>query len=345
MTAMPGSRSPAPTFFVIGHPKCGTTAMYHALRAHPSIFMPKFKEPEFFAEDLRPRFEPPGGGRGPQTLESYLALFSGARPEQVVGEASPGYLRSHVALTRIAEFNPNARLIAILREPASLLNSLYLQARLSHNETAPDLRQALALEPMRRRGEHIPSSAYRPQALLYSEWVAYTAQLRRLYSLFPPEQVLVLVYEEYRGDNASALRQVFRFLGVADTVTVSAPRSNESVHLRSPRLDSFVHDLSLGRGAGLRMVRAGVKAVLPRPWRRRALDLLRRNVIYAEPPVPDPGLMAELRRVLAPEVNELSEYLHRDFVTLWGYPQLDVDSPARDLAAALASTERSGGGA
>ena len=75
-------RSPArtPDFFIVGHAKSGTTALYEMLRPHPQIFMPTLKEPWFFAEELRPlaALRPAGTGRTPSTLEEYLALW-GAR--------------------------------------------------------------------------------------------------------------------------------------------------------------------------------------------------------------------------------------------------------------------------
>ena len=45
-----------PDFFIAGHAKCGTTALYEMLRRHPAIFMPELKEPLYFATDLRRRF-------------------------------------------------------------------------------------------------------------------------------------------------------------------------------------------------------------------------------------------------------------------------------------------------
>src|ERR1700733_5877159 len=83
-----------PDFFIVGHPKCGTTALYEMLRAHPQIYMPDFKEPWFFAHDMRPRFQPVRSGTVPDTLERYMSLFAAAAPGQRVGEASSSYLRS-----------------------------------------------------------------------------------------------------------------------------------------------------------------------------------------------------------------------------------------------------------
>src|ERR1035438_4009729 len=93
------SQGRVPDFFIVGHPKSGTTALYQMLRSHPQIFMPDLKEPRFFASDLRAQMQPTAasGTSGfvlPQTWAEYLALFASALPDQRVGEASPSYLRS-----------------------------------------------------------------------------------------------------------------------------------------------------------------------------------------------------------------------------------------------------------
>src|SRR4030088_1366059 len=124
---MSGEQLRLPDFFIAGHAKSGTTALYQMLRRHPQISLPDSKEPWFFAPDMRPRFEPYLAGMPPETLEEYLALFAEARPEQRAGEASSSYLWSRTAAARIAEVQPAARIIAILREPTSFLRSLHLQ--------------------------------------------------------------------------------------------------------------------------------------------------------------------------------------------------------------------------
>ncbi len=146
------ARVPArvPDFFIVGHHKSGTTALYEMLKRHPQIFMPDLKEPRFFAGDLPARLEPPTARRLPATLEEYLALFADARPDQRAGEASPSYLRSHAAAGAIARLAPDARIIAILREPASFVRSMHLQLVQSHVETERDLAKALAAEDVLR---------------------------------------------------------------------------------------------------------------------------------------------------------------------------------------------------
>ena len=98
-----------PDFFIVGAPKCGTTALYEYLRPHPNVFMSTVKEPHFFAKDL-------GSYPHIKTDEEYAALFAGANEQHLrVGEASVYYLRSAVAIPNIREFNPDARLIAMFR--------------------------------------------------------------------------------------------------------------------------------------------------------------------------------------------------------------------------------------
>jgi hypothetical protein len=155
-------------FFVVGQPKAGTTALYEMLSQHPEIFMPKLKEPQFFATDMRRRFDPKGWPVLPQALGEYEALFAGAEPGQLRGEASTLYLPSRVAAGKIAAFNPAAKAIAVLREPASLLRSLHLQTLKDRNENEKDFSRALELEPMRRKGKKIPRTSYRPQEILYT---------------------------------------------------------------------------------------------------------------------------------------------------------------------------------
>ncbi|HTY97450.1 MAG TPA: sulfotransferase, partial [Solirubrobacteraceae bacterium] len=91
-----------PDFFIAGHQKCGTTALYLMLGAHPQIFLPAVKEPRYFATDLRSTRARSRPSDHTPTLEWYAALFAAAAPGQVAGEASPVYLRSRVAPAAIA---------------------------------------------------------------------------------------------------------------------------------------------------------------------------------------------------------------------------------------------------
>jgi hypothetical protein len=319
----PVRQSRVPDFFIVGHAKSGTTALYEMLRSHPQIHMPDSKEPWFFATDARPRFRPAMAGIGPQTLDQYLALFAGAGAEQRTGEASSCYLWSAVAAQRIAALQPRARIIAILREPADFLRSLHLQLLQDHIEYEKDLGRALALEAQRREGRRVPRRSHRPQMLLYSEYLRYTEQLRRYHAVFPSEQVLVLIYDDFKSDNEATVRRVLRFLDVEDACPVEVTQANPTVRMRSQQLDQMLHAVTVGRGRISGGVKAAVKTLTPRALRHDALGLALNRVVRAEPHPPDERLMLELRRRFKPEVVALGEYLERDVVTLWGYDRLD----------------------
>ncbi len=179
---------------------------------------------------------------------------------------------------------PDARIIAILREPAELLRSLHLQFVETYIETEADLRTALALEPARREGRQVPRHTYWPQALLYSEHVRYVEQLRRYHELFAPEQVLVLIYDDFRADNEATVRRVLRFLEVDDTVPIEPVEANPTVRARSQRLHELLHAVSVGRGPFSLAVKEAVKALTPTGMRRRARDAAQRRIVFAEPP-------------------------------------------------------------
>jgi hypothetical protein len=311
-TTPPGE---VPDFYIVGHPKCGTTALYEMLRRHPEIYMPELKETRFFARELHPRSPP----SLPASLEAYLALFDAARPDQRVGEASPSYLRSHAAAGRIAELRPDARIIALFREPASFVRSLHMELLRDHVETEKDLGAALDLETVRGQKHELE----RHPGLVYSEYVRYIEQLGRYAAVFPREQIMVIIYDDFRRENDATLAAVLGFLGVDQTLAADPIEANPTVQVRSVRLYEMLQSLYLGTGAPAAAVKWMIKALTPRRLRLRALDAFRRQVVYAKPDSPDEQVTRELKLRFKPEVVALGEYLKRDLVTLWGYDGLD----------------------
>jgi hypothetical protein len=310
-----------PDFFIAGHQKCGTTALYLMLNEHPQIFMPEFKEPRFFAPELRPPLARETRDR-PQKLESYLALFADATADQRAGEASPQYLRSPTAAAQIAELQPDARMIVILREPADFLRSFHQQMVASHEEREKDLRSAIEAEPSRRANA---GDSFLPPQLLYSDHVRYAEQLRRLHASFAPEQVLVLIYDDFRADNEGTVRQVLRFLDVDDTVALEPVRTRPLKAVRSMwlhRLRRAVRRADYNPAQASPFARVLSKLV-PKRVRRGPLSKAYRSVAYAPPQPPDRQFMLELRRRYRDEVVAIGEYLGRDLVALWGYDKLD----------------------
>ncbi len=318
MTSSTEGPARVPDFFIIGHEKCGTTALYRILSSHPQVFMPELKEPRWFVRD--PDATPAGGGAGvlPRTLADYLALFADAGPDQVAGEASPQYIRSETAAARIAEVSPQARAIAILREPVSFLRSFHLACVRGGLEDERDFRRALELESERREGRHIPPGCRAPGRLLYSEHVRYVEQLRRFERALSPEHLHVIVYDDLRRENERTARAALRFLGVDERLALDI--SNSSGRRRKAVRNAPLHRLAIALKRARRWPDSApaplrvLDALTPR-W----LETAARRATYAPPQPLDERLTAELRERFEPEVAALAQHLGRDLLLEWGY--------------------------
>jgi hypothetical protein len=316
-----------PDFFIVGHEKCGTTALYRMLRQHPQIFMPDHKEPRFFTRDWRiPDPDAPQRSAYPRTLEGYLSLFADAGPDQRTGEASPQYIRSAQAAALIAEVAPTARVIAILREPVSFLRTFHLNCVRARIESERDLGKAIALEASRREGRNIPRNSPAPNRLFYSDHVRYAEQLSRFRDALGAEQVLALIYEDFRRDNDATVRRVLRFLDVEDSYAfqaVETKRPRKAVRFQLAHRAAIAVQRARRRPNQAGRVSRAVDAITPKALRGDAVEDLLRRVIFAVPPPADERLTLELRRRFTPDVVAFGEYLGRDMIHEWGYERID----------------------
>ena len=126
-----------PDFFIVGAPKCGTTAMYEWLQAHPDVFVP-VKEIHYFGRDLAHR-------RPEVSAARYAELYEGVG-ERIAGDVAVWYLLSESAAEEIHALNPDARIIIMLRRPAEMLHSLHSQLVYSGDEDIEDFEEALAAD-------------------------------------------------------------------------------------------------------------------------------------------------------------------------------------------------------
>ena len=152
-------------FFIAGSPKCGTTALFEYLAAHPSVFMPPCKEPNFFCADIDT------GSRS--SLSAYRTLFAAAPPHTLTGEASALYLYSEVAIPSIMAHNPSAKIIVMLRHPVEAARSLYGALRSHGHENAADFERAWGLQATRRNGKGLPPGWPDPKTLQYGAIYRY----------------------------------------------------------------------------------------------------------------------------------------------------------------------------
>lgn len=213
------SQSPYPDFYIIGAPKCGTTALYEYISGHSSVFMPKLKEPHFFARDFP-------GQRRVRTADEYLTLFSARPPGAIAGEASVWYLYSEVAVREIIRVRPDAKFVVMLRNPVEVAQSLHAQQLVGFVEDIVDFELAWRAQDHRARGENIPLHCSEPAHLQYGKICRFADQLERLFQIVPRRQVLVLIYERFFSDPSVQYRNVLQFLDLPFQESVKFERIN-----------------------------------------------------------------------------------------------------------------------
>lgn len=298
-----GDAVPKPFFFIVGAPKCGTTALCNYLSQHPAVFIPHIKEPNFFGRDLT-------GIKAAKDLTDYLSLFRDAGGH-IAGEGSSWSLFSRTAAQEIYGFNPKARIIIMLRNPADVLYSLHNQMLYDgNNEDIEDFAEALRAEADRRKGLRIPKTCKRREALLYSEVVRFANQVERYLSVFGRHNVHIIIYDDFKADSLASYREVLRFLGVDDTFVPSIKVINPSKRVRTKMLRRFYKDPPAWSNAISRVI-------LPRELRRRIRSGLKSlNTRYEQRQPMDPEIRRELNALFSPEVLKLSDMLGRD-LTNW----------------------------
>jgi hypothetical protein len=203
---------------IVGGPKCGTTALFATLRQHPQLGLSKIKEPRYFASDYP-------GRREMETDAEYQALFAHAGHGQLRGEASAIYLTSEVAIPAILERRPDAKLIALVRNPVDMFVSWHNECLKSLDEDEKDPERAWCLQEMRAGGS-LPELCWEPGYLQYRKICSLGTQIGRLFDLVPASQRLVIVWDDLQTAPAAVIKQVVDFLGIEDIGITEFAREN-----------------------------------------------------------------------------------------------------------------------
>jgi hypothetical protein len=217
-----------PDFLVAGVPKAGTTALHAAFSRHPGLYMSPVKEPKFFLADGPP---PDRGGPGDALTyrehvwqrDRYERLFDDAAPGMRKGESTPLYLHDPGAMRRIRKLIPDAKIIAVIRDPVERAHSNWTHLWSAGLEPVGDFIQACAEE--QRRIDAGWASFWH-----YVGLGRYGEQLEHIFSLFPREQVHVIRYRQLVDEPGKTLDQIFGFLGVEQGVVTEIPRQNVTAH-------------------------------------------------------------------------------------------------------------------
>jgi hypothetical protein len=297
-----------PNFFVVGALKSGTTAMCEYLGRHPEIFIPSSKEINYFGSDM--------GLRVPRlTEEQYLEWhYAEAADEKMIGDGSVWYLYTRAAAREIHAFDPDARIVILLRNPVAALYSLHSQFLYTGDEDLRDFGEAMAAEPDRKAGRRMPPGTSFPEMLYYREVAFYTDQVRRFLDQFGPDQVEVHLFDDFVRDTGSVYRSILRFLGVDPGFTTRFQVVNPNKEIRNRGIQDFLKTPPA-------WIRKMARSVMPGYERRERIRrrMIGWNTRNPARPALDPSLKERLTLEFAPEVKRLETLLGRD-LSRWRSP-------------------------
>lgn len=304
------NRNIVPDFFIIGAPKAGTTALDAYLRMHPDIFMCR-KEAHYFCTDF------PGNVNFESYAEYQKIFDSVGRGGQAIGEASVWYLYSEAAVREILAVNPQARFIAMLRDPVKAAQATHGELLLDLREDEPDFEKAWRLQAARRRGERIPLNTRESKHLLYKDVCSWSHQVERLLEVAPTGSVKVIIMEEFFEDTDRGYQEVLDFLGVRNIPLETYPKVNESKRVKRVWLLKLSRDLPRRYPGATRMAKKVANSLGLRPG--RALNQYVRNGNITNKP--RPYMSEEFRQELVadfrPDVERLETILGRSLDQHW----------------------------
>ena len=228
----PKARPRLPNLFIVGAPKCGTTAWAEYLGSHPDIFFPEHKDQCYFAFDL-PNF------RLVRTAADYAGQYADCGSARMLGDASAMYLFSAAAAAAIRDHDPESKILIFLREQEEYLPSLHNQFLREFAEEIEDFETAWRLSG-HRPPETIPVACLEPRTLDYAAMGRFGEQVERYLAIFPSDQIRVVHFRDWTADPRRAYLEILSFLGLEDDGRTNFPRVNPGTTYRSRRLARWI---------------------------------------------------------------------------------------------------------
>jgi len=292
-------------FFMVGAPRCGTTALGAALRSHPQICFSLPKEPHYFSR-LR------AGWTLGRILVDYLPLYFRDWPGAGVslGDGSTSYLYSDQAIDAINRCFPNARFIVMVRNPLEMVPSYHKKMLFLLDENEPDLARAWALQTARAWGEQLPRYCRDWRLLQYRDVGCVGARCQALLQRVDRRRVKFLLFDDFVADPLAVYRETLAFLSLPDDGRTVIKRRNTGQLAKSTMVQLMIREprMEIARMMLIKLRRSRRFKVVG-----QALGRMRRS--NRQPVVQDllpPALRATLVEAFAEDVQVLSEIFGRD---------------------------------
>ena len=275
-----------PNFLIIGAMKSGTTVLYQYLKQHPQIYMSPVKETNFFMRDNK-------------DIKEYHTFFQGVTDEQAIGEASPGYFGHQKAYKRIARHLPNAKLIAIFRNPADRAYSHFLMK----------YRQELHGMDDREILEYFTKIIQVEKDIAVTNQGFYYRHIKKYLELFNLKQIEICFYEDLKSDPVSLIDDIYQFLNVDRAYTIS---DNKTYYNKGGIQNNKFLYISLNNLR--KYLNPFLKRFFPEKINKKIYNIYNtiRNSNLAKPPKLTPEIRQQLIELYREDILQLQNLSDRD---------------------------------
>lgn len=292
-----------PNLFIVGAPKCGTTALSEYLRAHPEVFFSSPKEPHFFNTDFSTRHT--------YDTEKYLECFKNYSGQKIIAEGSVFYLYSKEAIPNILKINPEAKFIVMVRDPIEIAHAWHSQAIKNGSETVGDFEKAWSLIKKRKNGKSIPPFTHRIEQLMYSEIGKIGTQINRASSLIKKGNLLILEYNTFFSSIESSYSKVLDFLKIDPN---QRPENFEKINTNKSYKNLLLKNVTENLTKRFKKIfklksNYGLYSKTIGKWNQIEQQ---RKPLRSE-------FEHQLRKYFIKEVLEVNKYVEEDLLKIWGY--------------------------
>lgn len=288
-------------FFIVGAPKCGTSAFASYLDSHPDVCFSRPKETHFFDKEMvLPRLH------DGVSLDSYHSTcFSHYDPKRhkILGEGTPAYLRYPEALKRINAYNEKARFVVLVRNPVEMAQALHSQNLFNGFENEPNFEKAWNLQGDRRQGVEVPERCQNIELLLYKDICSLGKQVSSLLEIVERERVHIIIFDDFVRDPRREYLNLLGFLGIRDDGRSVFEKVNQNKRWRFFWCDPFFRFLGMVKRSSGVFRSLGVASKIKNILVKRAV----RTEISTE-------LRLEMKRSFEDDVILLSQLLRRDLI-------------------------------
>ncbi len=189
-------------FIVVGSQKSGTTAIRKNLSKVKDVYLPK-DELHFFDNDNLFKTNKLDYSE----INKHFDFNCG----NINGEVTPIYIYWDNCLERIYEYNSNVKIVVILRNP---IHRAYSQWNMESERGTDRLNfyESLKVEKIFKKNK------LQHRVYSYVERGMYYKQIKKIFKIFPKENVLILKYETYKQNNVKTINKILRFIGSKEEI-------------------------------------------------------------------------------------------------------------------------------